>query len=201
MGAGPALDWAGAIRCRLPQPVAVRTLDSFIVRLNDQLAEPKKIRFRGGYDGHKAGSSLALGVPAAAGAIRAGAVGAVLQLRRAELDRAALLLLVSAGSGLHLRRRDGHRLFHHRIVAAAVIESPGNTMQDINWVALIVFLVLFGFITWLGFAAAHWRRGDMDQLHEWGLGGLRFGTLIVWFLVGGDLYTAHPFIAALGRGL
>ena len=51
-------------------------------------------------------------------------------------------------------------------------------MQDINWVALTVFVLLFGFITWLGFAAAHWRRGDLDQLHEWGLGGRRFGTVI-----------------------
>ncbi|HLH97797.1 MAG TPA: sodium:solute symporter [Xanthobacteraceae bacterium] len=77
-------------------------------------------------------------------------------------------------------------------------------MQDINWVALIVFLALFGFITWLGFAAAHWQRGDLDVLHEWGLGGRRFGTLIVWFLVGGDLYTAYTFIAvpalAFGSG-
>jgi SSS family solute:Na+ symporter len=77
-------------------------------------------------------------------------------------------------------------------------------MQEINWVALIVFMLLFGFITWLGFAAAHWRRGDLDQLHEWGLGGRRFGTFIVWFLVGGDLYTAYTFIAvpalAFGTG-
>ena len=39
-------------------------------------------------------------------------------------------------------------------------------------------MVLFAFITWLGFAAAHWRKGDLDLLHEWGLGGRRFGTLI-----------------------
>src|SRR5689334_18399503 len=74
----------------------------------------------------------------------------------------------------------------------------------INWPALIVFVALFGFITWLGFAAAHWRKGDLDQLHEWGLGGRRFGTLITWFLVGGDLYTAYTFIAvpalAFGAG-
>jgi SSS family solute:Na+ symporter len=77
-------------------------------------------------------------------------------------------------------------------------------VQDINWTALIVFVVLFAFITWLGFAAAHWRKGDLDQLHEWGLGGRRFGTLITWFLVGGDLYTAYTFIAvpalAFGAG-
>jgi solute:Na+ symporter, SSS family len=77
-------------------------------------------------------------------------------------------------------------------------------MQDVNWVALGVFVALFGFITWLGFAAAHWRKGDLDLLHEWGLGGRRFGTLITWFLVGGDVYTAYTFIAvpalAFGAG-
>jgi solute:Na+ symporter, SSS family len=77
-------------------------------------------------------------------------------------------------------------------------------MQDVNWVALVVFVVLFGFITWLGFAAAHWRKGDLDLLHEWGLGGRRFGTVITWFLVGGDVYTAYTFIAvpalAFGAG-
>ncbi len=77
-------------------------------------------------------------------------------------------------------------------------------MQDVNWTALIVFLLLFGFITWLGFAAARWRRGDLDLLHEWGLGGRRFGTVITWFLVGGDIYTAYTFIAvpalAFGAG-
>jgi SSS family solute:Na+ symporter len=77
-------------------------------------------------------------------------------------------------------------------------------VADINWTALVIFVVLFAFITWLGFAAAHWRKGDLDQLHEWGLGGRRFGTVITWFLVGGDLYTAYTFIAvpalAFGAG-
>ncbi len=77
-------------------------------------------------------------------------------------------------------------------------------MEHVNWTALIVFIALFGLISWLGFAAANWRRGDLDQLHEWGLGGRRFGTLITWFLVGGDLYTAYTFIAvpalAFGAG-
>ena len=63
---------------------------------------------------------------------------------------------------------------------------------------------MFGFITWLGFAAANWRRGDLDLLHEWGLGGRRFGTIVTWFLIGGDLYTAYTFIAvpalAFGAG-
>src|SRR4051794_19222143 len=77
-------------------------------------------------------------------------------------------------------------------------------MANINWVALIVFVALFGFITWLGFAAAHWRKGDLDQLHEWGLGGRRFGTMVSWFLIGGALSPAYTFIAvpalAFGAG-
>jgi SSS family solute:Na+ symporter len=77
-------------------------------------------------------------------------------------------------------------------------------VQELNWTALGVFVALFGFITWLGFMAAHWRKGDLQLLHEWGLGGRRFGTLISWFLIGGDLYTAYTFIAvpalAFGSG-
>jgi SSS family solute:Na+ symporter len=62
-------------------------------------------------------------------------------------------------------------------------------------VALAVFIVLFVAVTVLGFLASRWRRGDLDLLHEWGLAGRRFGTLITWFLLGGDLYTAYTFIA------
>ncbi len=77
-------------------------------------------------------------------------------------------------------------------------------MAEVNWTALIIFVLLFAFITWLGFAAAKWRKGDLDLLHEWGLGGRRFGTLITWVLIGGDVYTAYTFDAvpalAFGAG-
>jgi solute:Na+ symporter, SSS family len=77
-------------------------------------------------------------------------------------------------------------------------------VAEVNWTALIIFVLLFAFITWLGFAAARWRKGDLDLLHEWGLGGRRFGTIVTWFLIGGDLYTAYTFIAvpalAFGAG-
>ena len=62
-------------------------------------------------------------------------------------------------------------------------------------VALGVFLILFVIVTVMGFLGARWRRGDLGTLDEWGLGGRRFGTLISWFLLGGDLYTAYTFIA------
>lgn len=74
----------------------------------------------------------------------------------------------------------------------------------IDWTALVVFVALFGLVTVLGFTAANWQRGDLDVLNEWALAGRRFGTLITWFLLGGDLYTAYTFIAlpalALGVG-
>jgi solute:Na+ symporter, SSS family len=68
-------------------------------------------------------------------------------------------------------------------------------MNGVNALALSVFIVLFAFVTVLGFVAARWRRADLDLLHEWGLGGRRFGTVVTWFLLGGDLYTAYTFMA------
>lgn len=62
-------------------------------------------------------------------------------------------------------------------------------------VAVTIFITLFAVVTALGFVAAGWRRGDLNELHEWGLGGRRFGTVVSWFLLGGDLYTAYTFIA------
>ena len=64
-----------------------------------------------------------------------------------------------------------------------------------NTTAVVIFVALFALVTILGFVAARWRRGDLNQLHEWGLGGRRFGTVVTWFLLGGDLYTAYTFIA------
>jgi solute:Na+ symporter, SSS family len=70
-----------------------------------------------------------------------------------------------------------------------------NGTQSINGVAMAVFIGFFALVTILGFIAARWKRGDLTQLHEWGLGGRQFGTIISWFLVGGDFYTAYTVIA------
>jgi len=64
-----------------------------------------------------------------------------------------------------------------------------------DWTAIVVFAALFAVVTVMGFLAARWRKGDLTQLAEWGLGGRRFGTVVTWFLLGGDLYTAYTFIA------
>ncbi|HEX9023076.1 MAG TPA: sodium:solute symporter, partial [Geobacteraceae bacterium] len=65
----------------------------------------------------------------------------------------------------------------------------------INRTALIVFLFFFILVTVLGFVAARWRRGNLNRLDEWGLAGRRFGTVITWFIIGGDFYTAYTVIA------
>ncbi|HET7584721.1 MAG TPA: sodium:solute symporter [Gemmatimonadaceae bacterium] len=64
-----------------------------------------------------------------------------------------------------------------------------------NRTATAVFVLLFLLVTVLGFVAARWRRGDLNRLEEWGLAGRRFGTVVTWFLLGGDLYTAYTLIA------
>ena len=68
-------------------------------------------------------------------------------------------------------------------------------MKSFDPVAFGVFIALFLLVTVLGFFAARWRKGDLTQLSEWGLGGRRFGSVVTWFLLGGDLYTAYTFVA------
>src|SRR5579859_872822 len=70
-----------------------------------------------------------------------------------------------------------------------------SDVTPVNPVAMTVFIAFFVLVTVIGFFAARWKRGDLTQLHEWGLGGRQFGTIISWFLVGGDFYTAYTVIA------
>src|ERR1700736_1726052 len=68
--------------------------------------------------------------------------------------------------------------------------------DQIDWVALAIFLFFFILVTVMGFFAARWKAGPVSEhLDEWGLGGRQFGTWITWFLVGGDFYTAYTVMA------
>ena len=60
-----------------------------------------------------------------------------------------------------------------------------------------IVIGMFAVVTVLGFLATRWRRGasPLASIEEWGLGGRRFGTVVTWFLIGGDLYTAYTFVA------
>jgi SSS family solute:Na+ symporter len=59
----------------------------------------------------------------------------------------------------------------------------------------VVFAGLVSVVTVMGFIAARWGAPNLQRLDEWALGGRRFGTIVSWFLIGGDLYTAYTFIA------
>src|SRR4029077_13759541 len=60
---------------------------------------------------------------------------------------------------------------------------------------LIVFVSLFIVFIGLGFYGKYWRRGDLNNVHEWSLAGRKLGTTLVFFLIGADLYTAYTFVA------
>jgi len=71
--------------------------------------------------------------------------------------------------------------------------ASGSGVHGVELGVVIFFFVL---VTIGGFAAARWRKPDsMASLDEWGLGGRGFGTVVTWFLIGGDLYTAYTFVA------
>jgi SSS family solute:Na+ symporter len=61
--------------------------------------------------------------------------------------------------------------------------------------APIVLVAVVAVVTAMGFLGARWGRANLDDLEEWALGGRRFGTVVSWFLLGGDVYTAYTFIA------
>ena len=60
--------------------------------------------------------------------------------------------------------------------------------------ALVLVSLVFA-VTVMGFLAARWGGANLASMDEWALGGRRFGTIVSWFLLGGDLYTAYTFIA------
>ncbi|MEX3896710.1 monocarboxylate uptake permease MctP [Paraburkholderia sp. BR10954] len=64
-----------------------------------------------------------------------------------------------------------------------------------NVMSIGIFVALFALVSALGMVASRWRRGDLSAIDEWGLAGRRFGTVMSWFLIGGDLYTAYTFVA------
>src|SRR6266436_2285605 len=59
--------------------------------------------------------------------------------------------------------------------------------MKIDVLEVSIFIFFFVLITVIGFVAARWRRADLNTIHEWGLAGRRFGTLVTWFLLGADL--------------
>jgi SSS family solute:Na+ symporter len=67
-----------------------------------------------------------------------------------------------------------------------------------HWDELAIVIALGVLVAVIGFLASRWRRADLNHLEEWGLAGRSFGTIVTWFLLGGDLYTAYTFVAVPG---
>lgn len=64
---------------------------------------------------------------------------------------------------------------------------------------VVVFFIVVVIALFVGFIAYLWRKPEtMADIQEWGVGGRKFGTVVVWFLLGGDLYTAYTVIAVPG---
>lgn len=68
-------------------------------------------------------------------------------------------------------------------------------MTTIALATIIPFLGLFALFIVLGFYGKYWRRGNLNDTHEWSLAGRKLGTTLVFFLLGADIYTAYTFVA------
>jgi SSS family solute:Na+ symporter len=66
---------------------------------------------------------------------------------------------------------------------------------NIDRVTVATFLLVLLMTAASGLLISRWRSSGRGGLEEWGLGGRQFGTLVTWFLVGGDFYTAYTIIA------
>lgn len=64
-----------------------------------------------------------------------------------------------------------------------------------NWITIGAFIVVLILTGASGLLISKWQQRGRGGLEDWGLGGRQFGTLVTWFLVGGDFYTAYTIIA------
>ncbi|WP_408643045.1 sodium:solute symporter family protein, partial [Thermosinus carboxydivorans] len=65
-----------------------------------------------------------------------------------------------------------------------------NSVVALSWIFGIVILCAV-----IGLSAS---RNIKMNLEQWSVGGRRFGTLFVWLLMAGEIYTTFPFLGAAG---
>jgi SSS family solute:Na+ symporter len=51
----------------------------------------------------------------------------------------------------------------------------------IGYDIIIPFVALFGLFIGIGFYGKYWRRGNLNNVHEWSLAGRKLGTTLVFF--------------------
>lgn len=62
-----------------------------------------------------------------------------------------------------------------------------------NLTALLITVCIIFIVVLIGFVAGR-DKSARSSVEEWSVGGRRFGGLLVWFLIGADLYTAYTFL-------
>jgi SSS family solute:Na+ symporter len=62
-----------------------------------------------------------------------------------------------------------------------------------NLTALIVTSIIVLTVVLIGFLAGR-NKEARSSVEEWSVGGRRLGSLLVWFLIGADVYTAYTFL-------
>ncbi|MGE6486945.1 sodium:solute symporter family protein [Paenisporosarcina sp. NPDC076898] len=62
-----------------------------------------------------------------------------------------------------------------------------------NLTALLITSFIVLSVVLIGFIAGR-NKSSRSSVEEWSVGGRRFGPLLVWLLVGADLYTAYTFL-------
>jgi len=62
-----------------------------------------------------------------------------------------------------------------------------------NVTALVITGLIVLAVVAIGFISGR-NKSNRSSVEEWSVGGRRFGALLVWFLVGADLYTAYTFL-------
>jgi SSS family solute:Na+ symporter len=67
--------------------------------------------------------------------------------------------------------------------------------SNLDPVTIGAFFIVLLLTAASGLLISKWQSHGGSGLEEWGLGGRQFGTLVTWFLVGGDFYTAYTIIA------
>lgn len=65
--------------------------------------------------------------------------------------------------------------------------------------ALIVTAIVVLIVVIVGFIAGR-DKASRSNIEEWSVGGRNFGGLLVWFLIGADIYTAYTFLGLTGYG-
>ncbi len=66
-------------------------------------------------------------------------------------------------------------------------------MMQGNLTALLITSFIVLSVVLIGFIAGR-DKASRSSVEEWSVGGRRFGALLVWLLIGADLYTAYTFL-------